>query len=216
MIQAEPLWPLLSVALSALAFSSRPRTAGEEVSDEELVDRARQGDPRAMQDLYQRYADIAYRRLTHLVGPDPEREDVLQEVFMGVMRGLGSFRGDASFRTYVYRIVTNKAYDHLRKRRKRAESFRNLGDALNEMESHAPSPEQQTQSSSDAVLFRACLDDLKPKKRIAFILRVAEGLSLKEIAEQVGATVPTVAQRIRHARMELSEAIQQREQEVVP
>lgn len=192
---AETWWPLISMALSALAVGPRPGStlSPEEVSDEELVGRARKGDPRAMQHLYQRYADMVYGRLTHLVGPDPEREDILQEVFIGVMKGLRSFRGDASFRTYMYRIVTNKAYDHLRKRCKKAQSFSDLGDAVNEMESRAPSPEQQIQTCDDATLFWRCLDDLKPKKRIAFILRVAEGLSLKEIAEQVGATVPTVA-----------------------
>jgi RNA polymerase sigma-70 factor (ECF subfamily) len=202
---------LLSAPLLARALGSRPARSAGEPTDEELVGRARRGDPGAMQAIYQRHADLVYRRLTHLVGPDPEREDLLQEVFIALFASIGSFRGDASLRTYLCRIVAHKAYDHL-KRRRRTAGTRSLDDApgeLGEVESDAPSPERLAQGHQDAEVLWRCLDGIKPKKRIAFVLRVVEGHSLKEISQQVGASVHTVAQRIRHAKLELLELVRE-------
>lgn len=200
--------PLFSAPLLAEALNTGPEQGRNEPSDEQLMGRAQKGDPRAMQDLYQRHAPAVYRRLTHLVGPDPEREDLLQEVFIALFRNLGSFRGEARLKTYLCRIAANKACDHLKKRivlRRTAP----LSDATEQTASAAPSPERRAQGSEDAALFWRCLDDLTPKKRIALVLRVVEGLTLKEIAEQVDASVHTVAQRIRHAKMELVELVRQ-------
>jgi len=77
------------------------------------------------------------------------------------------------------------------------------GEAPLEVDSGAPSAEDRVSSAQELALVERALDQLTPKKRVAFILRVVDDLSLKEIAEQVGATVFTVAQRIRHADREL-------------
>lgn len=207
---AQLLWPLFAAPIAARAL--RPVPSQGASSDDELVDRARQGDPGALQQLYQRHADMVYRRLTRLVGPDPERDDLLQEVFIALFDALGRYRGEASLRTFVYRITANKAYDHL-KRRTRMAKRQVLSDSAGEGQSPAPSPERLAQSQQDAALMWRSLDSLKPKKRIAFVLRVVEGLSLKEIAEQVGASVPTVAQRIRHAKLELVELVHEYKKE---
>jgi RNA polymerase sigma-70 factor (ECF subfamily) len=149
-----------------------------------------------------------FRRLTHLIGPDPEREDLMQEVFVDLFRQLDSYRGAASLRTYLFRIVSNKACDHLRQRRRRAvvdapglSAFES--DDARAPGSGAPSPEDRVGHAQELALIEQALDQLKPKKRIAFVLRVVDNLSLREIAEQTGATVFTVAQRLRHADREL-------------
>jgi len=156
-----------------------------------------------MQDLYRRHADQVYRRLTHLIGSEPEREDLLQEVFIAVFAGLKSFRGEARVGTFIYRIVSNKAYDHLKRRQRKAKNATRLADTG--VEETGLSPEAQVQQRQEAAMLWSSLDQLKPKKRIAFVLRAVEGLSLQEISEQVGASVPAVAQRIRHAKRELIE-----------
>ena len=203
---AHVLWPLFAAPIAARAL--RPVPSQGAPGDDELVGRARQGDPGALQQLYQRHADMVYRRLTHLVGPDAEREDLLQEVFIALFAALERYRGEASLRTFLYRITANKAYDHL-KRRARRQRRQVLTDSAGEQPSPAPSPERMAQNQQDAALMRRSLDRLKPKKRIAFVLRVVEGLSLKEIAEQVRSSVPTVAQRIRHAKLELIELVRE-------
>lgn len=182
--------------------------AGPSVSDDDLVARARRDEPGAVEQIYARHAAAVFRRLTHLVGPDPEREDLMQEVFVDLFRQLDRYRGGASLRTYLFRIASHKATDHLRRRRRRAlvdspglSAFEE--DDASTPPSGAPSPEEQVSYAQEVALIERALDQLKPKKRIAFVLRVVDNLSLKEIAEQTGATVFTVAQRLRHADREL-------------
>jgi len=201
------LWPqwLFAEALSV----TRERPAPER-SEAELVARARVNEPEAMQALYQLHAAAVYRRLTHLLGADPEREDLMQEVFVDLFRQLDRYRGGASLRTYLLRIVSHKACDHLRQRqRQRRVSADGApfqpGDEVDagQLSSGAPSPEERLAHAQELALVEEALEKLTPKKRIAFLLRVVDNLSLKEIAEQVGATVFTVAQRLRHADREL-------------
>src|SRR6185503_11376344 len=111
--------PLVQSWLLAEALSLTRGRPAPESSDEELVERARQNEPEAIQAIYQRHAAAVYRRFTHLLGPDPEREDLMQEVFVDLFRQLDRYRGTASLRTYVWRIVSHKACDHLRQRQRR-------------------------------------------------------------------------------------------------
>jgi RNA polymerase sigma-70 factor (ECF subfamily) len=216
-ISADP-WSRCRVAVALLAQTwLKPRArwraredAGAQLSDDELVDRARRDEPGAVEQIYQRHAAAVYRRLTHLVGADPEREDLMQEVFSDLFRQLRSFRGAASLQTYLFRIVSNKACDHLRERQRRRRAVVDLPgllalerDPARMPRSNAPSPEDRVGHAQELALIERALDQLTPKKRIAFVLRVADNLSLKEIAEQMGATVFTVAQRLRHADREL-------------
>jgi len=211
------LGPLVQSWLLAEALSLTRGRPAPESSDEELVERARQNEPEAIQAIYQRHAAAVYRRFTHLLGPDPEREDLMQEVFVDLFRQLDRYRGGASLRTYVLRIVSHKACDHLRQRQRRrrtlaeAPRFSPVGapDA-NELRSPAPSPEERVGNAQELALIEEALDRLTPKKRIAFLLRMVDNLSLKEIAEQVGATVFTVAQRLRHADRELHRHLEAR------
>ena len=202
------------VALMSEALRRRRGATEPEVSDERLIERARRGEPGAVEAIYERHAAAVYRRLTHLLGQDPEREDLMQDVFVDFFRQLRDFREAASLRTYLLRIVSYKACDHLRGRQRRRRAVVDaprlaslLGDGEAEVPlevgSGAPSAEDRVSSAQELALVERALDQLTPKKRVAFILRVVEDLSLKEVAEQVGATVFTVAQRVRHADREL-------------
>jgi RNA polymerase sigma-70 factor, ECF subfamily len=196
------VWPALAMSRLGGGTWGRPLLALGAGSDESLVARASGGDRQAFDDLYRRYVDLVWMRLGRLIGPDPEREDLLQQVFFEVFRSLPRFRGDASFRTFLYRIVLNTASDHLKRRRRRGgisipvEEWDQLVDA------HA-SPETRTAERQRLATTFALLDRIKPKKRIAFLLRVVDGLSLEEIAELTWATPAAVAQRVRHAHREL-------------
>jgi RNA polymerase sigma-70 factor, ECF subfamily len=181
-----------------------PRTTTVTGTDEQLVQRALGGDRQAFDDLYRRHVDVLWRRLGRLIGPDPEREDLVQQIFFDVFRTLGSFRGDAAFRTFLHRVMLNTAFDHLKRRGRRAQV---LGapqpEALELLRDPAASPELRAEERERLAATSALLDRLKPKKRIAFVLRVVEGLSLEEIGTLVGASPAAVAQRVRHAHLEI-------------
>jgi RNA polymerase sigma-70 factor (ECF subfamily) len=179
-------------------------------SDADVAVAAAGGDAGAFAELYARYADRVFARVTHLVGPGPDREDVLQQVFLELHRALPRFRFDASVSTFLYRITVNVSYDHLRRRTRRA------GDhdpaALDALIDHAPTPEDRARRREELGQIFALLDRIKPKKRIAFVLVAVEGLSLGEAAELVGAHPDAVKQRVLTARRELLALMKSTEQ----
>ena len=140
-------------------------------------------------------------RLGRLIGPDPDREDLVQQIFLEVFRDLRRFRGDSSFRTFLYRVVVNRAFDHLKRRSRRAHPV--PIDEIEALVDQAASPEARVVERDRLAFILGLLDRIKPKKRIAFLLRVVEGLSLEEIGEQCQAKPAAVAQRVRHAHREL-------------
>jgi RNA polymerase sigma-70 factor (ECF subfamily) len=169
--------------------------------DPDLAVAAATGDDGAFAELYARYADRVFARVTHLVGPSQDREDVFQQVFLELHRALPRFRGDSSLSTFLYRITINVAYDHLRRRGRRS------GDhdpaALDALITGDPTPEERARRREELRLIFELLEQIKPKKRLAFVLVAVEGLSLGEAAEQLGAHADAVKQRVLHARREL-------------
>lgn len=188
--------------------ATRPQPGGPYREDSEamLIARAQLDDGEAQQELYRRHAQAVYQRLTRLLGRDAEREDLLQQVFSELFVGLHRFRGDAQLRTYIYRITSNIAYDHLKRRSRRRWLFGASDDVERAAAQRSPESIAALQQQLDAVWRH--LERLTPKKRIALLLRVGEGLSLEEIGEQVGARVSTVAKRIKYARKELARMLE--------
>jgi len=188
-------WPWL------FAVSVRPLASPPEV-ESALVQRAAGGDRRAFEEIYRRYVDLVHRRLSRLIGPDPDREDLVQMIFLDVFHALGAFRGDASFSTWLYRIIVNVAYDHLRRRRRAGVPL--TVEHLEAMVALDLSPEAAAHQRREVARILGFVERLKPNKRIAFVLRTVEGLSLDEIGAIVGAAPPAVGQRVKHAQRELS------------
>ncbi len=184
-----------------------PQSSSDD-SEAILVARAQLNDGEAQQELYRRHAQAVYGRLTRLLGRDAEREDLLQQVFSELFVGLHRFRGDAQLQTYIYRIATNIAYDHLKRRSRRRWFSDGVGDEVDERPAAQRSPESIAALQQELDTVSRYIERLKPKKRIALLLRVGEGLSLEEIGEQVGARVSTVAKRIKYARQDLARMIE--------
>ena len=194
-------------------WMTAPEERGVPAGDPDLalVRRAGAGDRQAFDELYRRHVDAVFRRLTRLVGPVPEREDLVQQIFLDVFRALAGFRGDAAFSTWLHRVVVNVAYEHLRRRRTPA------GVDVDSLDLAGPAeatPEAEARRREEVARALGMLAALKPKKRIAFVLRVVEGLPLEEIAVLVGAAAPAVGQRVKHAQREL-EAMVERERRCV-
>ncbi len=165
----------------------------------ELVRRAIAGERRAFDELYHAHAAGVYRLITRLVGAGADRDDLVQQAFLEAFRSLPKFRGDAAFATWLHRIAVNVAYQHLRRRK--LASWEEISDQL--PAPLAKSPEHEARQQQDLTRALRYLSALKPRKRIAFVLRVVEGMSLGEIGELVGASSAAVGQRVKHAQREL-------------
>ncbi len=198
-------WPLELLA-EALPAPPPSAAASEAELDLRLVEQLRGGDRRAARALFRRHADAVHRHLTRLVGPVPDREDLLQEVFTSAFRSLPGFRGEAAFSTWLHSITVHVALDHLRRRKRSRYDVAAL--AAERAPSAARTPEQQAALVEDLERALGFLDRLKPDKRVAFVLRVLDGRSLVEIGALVGATAATVGQRVKHAQAELSAMVE--------
>ena len=87
------------------------------------------GDAAAFRELYRRHLAIVHARLTLMVGPGPERDDLIQQIFLDAYRALARFRGDARFGTFLHRIAINVACDHLERRRRSSARYAPLEEA---------------------------------------------------------------------------------------
>ncbi|HEX4418527.1 MAG TPA: sigma-70 family RNA polymerase sigma factor [Kofleriaceae bacterium] len=170
-------------------------------SDDQLVADVVSGDGGAFAELYARYAERVFVRVTRMIGPGPDCEDVLQQVFAALFRALPRFRGDAQLSTFLHKITTNIATDHLRARGRR--SVDHDPTALDALIDDAPTPDDRARRRAELRQIFHLLDLIKPDKRIAFVLVAVEGLSLAEAAEQIGESAETVKQRVLRARRDL-------------
>jgi RNA polymerase sigma-70 factor (ECF subfamily) len=171
--------------------------------DAALIARHQAGDPEAFPAIYRNHAAAVYRRLTRILGPIAEREDLVQDVFLALHRTLPGFRGDAQLTTLVHRIAINRAYEHLRRQSRRPAR---LVEAwfFDDVAGVHSSPEHQSAAREDLAHVASCLAQIKPKKRIALLLRVVDGLSFEDIARLVDATPEAVAKRVQHGQRELN------------
>jgi RNA polymerase sigma-70 factor (ECF subfamily) len=175
--------------------------------DEELVERARSGDRRAFRQLFLAHRSQVARVIQRLV-PANEVEDVVQEVFLHVHRSLGSFRGDARFSTWLFRLSLNVARMHVRRTRSRPK-LSLAGDSADARleRSHVDTPASESERHERIVALDKLLAALSEKKREALVLHDFEGLSAEEISKIVEAPVMTVRTRVFYARRELYAAM---------
>jgi RNA polymerase sigma-70 factor (ECF subfamily) len=184
----------------------------EETTDEALAARAALGDHHAFDEITIRYQSRVYRLACRMVGHD-DAPDVMQQAFLSVYRNLASFRNEARFGTWLYRIVTNAALMHQRARARRpVESLEAFLPEFDATGRHRQAPEElQVAARADELLDRrqlaqaatAALDRLPDLYRSAFVLRDLEELTTAEVAEVLGVEPATVRQRVHRARLML-------------
>jgi RNA polymerase sigma-70 factor (ECF subfamily) len=170
--------------------------------DHALIRRAQAGDEAAFQALVERHRARAWRVARGLVGSDEDAQDLVQEAFLRVFRSLSSFDFAHGFTTWLYRIVTNLAIDHLRKRRASISTTAPSDEDsdLDLADERGASPSAGLEHDDLAVEVQACLASLAPHFQSVLQLREMEGLPCTEIARIVGATHVTVRWRLHRGR----------------
>lgn len=173
-------------------------------SEKILLEQLRAGHPGAFEQLVasqaSRLINLAYR----LVGNRAEAEEIAQEGFLRLHRSLQGFRGDCSLASYLYRIVSRLAIDHLRreKLRRKLFFFRRNEDDLDPLDMAADtgaSPRDNLQARETGQRLLTALDRLSARQRAVFVLRHQEGLPLKEIAAVLKLEVGTVKAHLHRA-----------------
>lgn len=174
--------------------------------DATLVARCVSGDENACADLVSEHQRMVYQLALNLLGEHHEALDLSQEIFLSVFRALGSFRGQSTLRTWIYRIAVNHARNRLRWWNRRFRSSQvSLDDHIRHKGEFATEavnalPEQALGRKLLAARLRAALTQLPFEQRTAIILREIDGLSYEEIAFSLGIAVGTVKSRLARAR----------------
>ena len=178
--------------------------------DAELVQALRRGEPTAAETLVTTYHGRAYRLARGITGNAQDAEEVVQDAFCSVLRGIEMFRGDASFGSWLYRIVANGACQNLRRRRwQRLEItlddllpvFDENGRHVNPTVDWSPAVDDTSRDTEIRVALNAALDELPPHYRTVLVLRDVEGMSIAEIAEMLGISVVNTKTRVHRARL---------------
>lgn len=173
------------------------------------------GDAGAFEKLFSRYKAPIFSFLLRQCGSRDTAGDLMQDVFMRVIKGAAAFERKSKFSTWIYAIARNLAVDTARKARHRAhpsldQETREDGPTLGERQAgKGPAPDRSATASRMREHLVAAIERLPEEQREVFLLREYHGLSFQEIAEVVEAKVGTVKSRMRYAleamRIELAE-----------
>ena len=182
-------------------------------SDAELIARASEGDARALEILYDRYARVVYSFALRIVGDPSLAEELLQEVFFRAWQQGGAFRASrGSFITWLLSITHNLAIDEVRKRRRRPQRADN--NTTEEAEQLLPEMPDESQDVEEEVWLASLRDriadalaSLPPAQREAIELAYLQGLTQREIAERLGEPLGTIKTRMRLGMQKLREQL---------
>lgn len=176
--------------------------------DNELARLASEGDTEAFEEIYRRYRRLVYAVALRMTGNREDAEDLTQDSFVALLRKIGSFRGDATFVSWLYRLTINQVLMHFRRRRSRPEDQTPDGEVPEPGYSLAR-PFNSTHMI-DRIAIERAVQQLPRGYRTTFILYDVEGHEHEEIARMTKRTAGTSKSQLHKARARLRELLSSR------
>jgi RNA polymerase sigma-70 factor (ECF subfamily) len=188
-------------------------------ADEELLDRFRQGESRAFEELMRRHRTPLYNFILRSVRQRETAEEILQDTWIRIIQGAAEFQRAAKFSTWAYTVARNLCIDHARKAALRKHPSldqktrdRDEGPTLGEsVRDSRPQADRETIGKELQQRLVDAISALPPDQREVFILREYSDLPFKEIAAIIGAPENTVKSRMRYALERLQDALSEYE-----
>jgi RNA polymerase sigma-70 factor (ECF subfamily) len=187
-------------------------------TDDELIELfVKENNQGAFEEIFNRYVDKIYGISLRITRNPARAEEVLQEVFLTLIKKADTFRGEAKFSSWLYRVAVNTSFMHLRAEKKYESTL--------SLENYVPYDEKGTlmgrikakdwSSRPDILIFRKegieliekAINELPESYRVVFHLRDVEGLSNEEISNILDLTVPAVKSRLHRARLFLRDKL---------
>lgn len=182
-------------------------------NEERLIEACRQGDRESFRQLFELHKDRVWSIALHFIGDEAAARDITQQVFLKLFTAITQFRGESGFSTWLYRMTANACLDEQRRRRRflSFDIFKTDDGELNPMDKQQAQQfklelvheDQHAQLELSAAV-KSAVKELKPKLRIAILLKYFEGLSYEEIAAVLGCSAGTVASRLNRGHKELA------------
>jgi len=181
-----------------------------EVDDGELVKRCQAGDASAFNDLVTKYRGKAFSMIYGMVQNEQDAWDLAQEGFLKAWRSIHRFKGESSFYTWLYRIMTNVTIDSLRRKGVHGETefddavrTADVDPASRTTPSAAPLPHRKLEQNEIRERIGEAIAKLTSEHRAVIVMKELEDLQYNEIAEILGCSIGTVMSRLFYARKKL-------------
>jgi RNA polymerase sigma-70 factor (ECF subfamily) len=183
-------------------------------SDEQLLSCFAAGDRSALDELFRRYRQPAYRVAYRLLGHEADALDAVQEGFVKALTHLHGFQGRSSFKTWLLRVVSNAALDLGRQRGRREALSLEAADSQEPMADARMTTADESAKGLEREDLRAALDralsSLSEAQRQTFVLYADAELSYREVADALGISIGTVMSRLFYARQKLRTFLSER------
>ena len=186
----------------------------ESIHDELLVLRSQGGDEKALEELIGSWQPRLWRHARRLTGRRDAAWDVLQETLLAIVRNLHRLDDPALFRTWAYRIATNKCADWTRKQqrdRKLAETVANNGDPRSLRIQEQRDFESANEPNGDVKRLHDAMRELSGDRQTILVMHYLDGMGIAEIAVALDVPAGTVKSRLYHARQQLKELLERTE-----
>ena len=179
----------------------------ENQADVGLIAACQQGDPRSFRRVFEIYRDRVYALCRHMAGNDEDAEDLTQESFVWAFKNIGSFRAEAAFGTWLYRIASNRCLAELRKRRPQFQSVE-MAEKNNVVPlTSGVNPEDLMVRKELIQRAETAVAALPEQQRLVFVLGTQMGMRYREIGEIVGCSEDAIKVRIHRARKRVRDAM---------
>jgi RNA polymerase sigma-70 factor (ECF subfamily) len=179
-----------------------------------LIERCKQGDLSAFDELVRRYEKQVYGFAYRMAGNYDDANDIASEAFVKVFQAIESFRGESNFSTWLFRIVTNLYLDH----RKRSKAHVNVpldeyldleeSSVARQIEDTSPGPLELVEAGERAQILEAAIQQLPEYQRLMVLLFHTQGKSYEEIAQIMELPIGTVKSRLNRARLALKDKLE--------
>ena len=177
----------------------------EDIQDELLVLQSQDGDGEALKTLIQRWQPRLGRLAWRLTGEREPARDIVQDAWLAIVRGLKRLDDPARFRSWAYRIVSNKCADWTRRRARQRSAAKDLRHAA---VSDRGDRSSEADAADEVARLREALRRLPDEQRAILSLHYLDGLGIAEIVRALGVPAGTVKSRLYHARNRLKQALE--------
>lgn len=178
-----------------------------QVDEATLIERVKNGDQQAFEDLVSRYENKVYRLAIKLTRNETLAEEVMQEVFIKIYEKIGTFRGESALSSWIYRIAANACFAklNLEKRHQHADLEETMPQAeialLERQDSTPEAPDRPLLANEALSVISRAIERLPEDFRVVLTLRDVEGMSNEEVARVLDLSVPAVKSRLHRARL---------------
>ena len=185
------------------------RSQRNKLSEQEAIERAKQGDAEAFQFLYDLHKRRVYSLCLRMTGNTASAEDLTQEAFLQLFRKIGTFRGESAFSTWLHRMAVNVVLMQLRKKNLPVVPIDETTEGEDEgtIRKELGAADSRLAGSIDRLHLQRAVDELPPGYRTIFVLHDVEGYEHNEIAAMIGCSIGNSKSQLHKARIKLRDLL---------